>query len=250
MKSNFLKETLYRLLAAFFWILVWWVAALIVGNGYFLPSPVDTVLALFSLLSEAEFYTVVLFSILRVLCGLGLGVAVGSLLAAASHHLPFVRRLVCPVISVFKAMPVATFIIILWITLRGSLLSIFIGFMMVMPIIFQNLLDGYDSIDKTLLEVTRAYEFSAFKRFRLLTLPTLLAFFAPALITSIGLAFKSQIAAEIIAYTNESIGQYIFDSKYNGQHDKVFAWALVIVTVSILLEYLTKKLLWRFKNES
>jgi NitT/TauT family transport system permease protein len=114
-----------------------------------------------------------------VFAGLSLGVLFGAGLAVFSHSFSFVRAILNPVISVIKAMPVATFIIILWITLRGSLLSVFIGFMMVLPIIYQNLLDGYDSIDKSLVEVTEIFEFSSIKRFKLLIFPALFSYFCP-----------------------------------------------------------------------
>ena len=248
MRNKLLTKIGWGALVTAFWLLLWQGLSLLVSNAYFLPSPIETFLALVRLLSESEFYLVVLFSFIRVILGLLLGITVGIVLAVLCHHIPIARKFLTPIISVIKAMPVATFIIILWITLRGSALSIFIGFLMVMPIIFQNVLDGYDSIDKDLYEVTVIYEFSAFKRFKLLTFPTLFSYFSPALITSIGLAFKSQIAAEIIAYTNKSIGQYIFDAKYNLNTDTVFAWAIVIVLFSILLESVTKSLLRRVKK--
>ena len=248
MSSKVLKKAACHLAVFTFWILLWFLLSLFVGNSYFLPSPFETLLALIGLLSGATFYKVALFSLFRVLFGLFLGVMIGTALAVICHRFKLVRMAVSPVISVIKAMPVATFIIILWITLRGSALSIFIGFMMVMPIIYQNLIEGYDSLDKNLLEVTEIFEFSTLKRYRMLILPHLCSYFIPAFITSIGLAFKSQIAAEIIAYTKDSIGQYIFDAKYDLKTDLVFAWAVVIVSFSVLLEYLAKKLSRRFKK--
>ena len=62
-----------------------------------------------------------------------------------------------------------------------------------------------------------------------------------------GLAWKAEIAAEIIAYTKKSIGQGINDAKYNMDTPTVFAWTLLIILFSILLELGTKKLLRRFK---
>ena len=250
MQNKVCKKLIFGVLITLFWLLVWECAALIVNNSYFLPTPIETLFSLFELLGSGSFYKVAALSLLRVILGLALGVIIGSALAVTSHRFSAVRSLISPIISVIKAMPVATFIIILWITLRGSALSIFIGFMMVMPIIYQNLLDGYDSLDRNLYEVTEVFEFTPIKRFRLLIFPTLFSYFCPALITSIGLAFKSQIAAEIIAYTKDSIGQFIFDAKYDLQTDRVFAWAAVIVSFSIILEFVTKKLLRRFKYES
>ena len=243
-----MKRLLIYLGVTVFWIGIWWIFALIVNDSYALPSPLDTAKSLFRLLKESYFYEVIAFSLFRVLVGLFLGIFVAAILSCASAHLTPVRLLVSPLISVMKAMPVATFILLLWLTVSGQVLTVFIGFIMVMPIIYQNLLEGYDSIDKNLLELTFVFKFSRIKRFRLLTLPTLLSYFSPAFIKSIGLAFKSQIAAEIIAYTNHSIGQYIYDANFALDTPTVFAWAFVIVCFSIGLEVVCRKMLGRVKN--
>ena len=114
-----------------------------------------------------------------------------------------------------------------------------------MPIIFQNTITGLDSIDKDLIEVTKVFGFGFVKKLKLLILPSLKSYIFPAVITSVGLAFKSQIAAEIIAYTKNSIGQYIYDANYSLNTSLVFAWAVVIVSFSIGLENICRYLLRR-----
>ncbi len=247
-KTAGLKKFALCLSVFIFWIGIWAIFALIVDNSYFLPSPIDTLRSLIGMMGSLYFYKVILFSLIRVLAGLTVGLLSGILLGALCHLFPIVKSFISPVITVIKAMPVATFIIILWITMWGSALTIFIGIIMVLPIIFQNTLEGFDSIDKGLSEVSQIYELSFSKKIRLLIFPTLFSYVYPALITSVGLAFKAQIAAEIIAYTKNSIGQYIFDAKYNLNTPEVFAWAVVIVIFSIALELLTKLLGRRVKN--
>ena len=243
-----LKKSVSVLLIFLFWIAVWWIAALIVGDGYFLPSPKDTLLALIDLFGQKSFYKVVLFSLLRVLLGLLSGIVVGTALAFVCHRINIIRSLVSPIISIIKAMPVATFILLIWLTLRGSALTVFIGFIMVMPIIYQNVLSGLDSLDKNLYELTEVYGFNYVKKLKLLIFPSIKSYLFPAIITSVGLAFKSQIAAEIIAYTKDSIGQYIYDANYTGTNtDVVLAWAVVIVSFSIGLEAVCKYILGRVK---
>ncbi len=248
MQNKALKKLLIIAFVTVFWISVWWIFSALANDSYLLPSPVDTSVALIELFGKAYFYKVILFSFLRVLFGLLFGIVIGSALAFICHKNKIIRSLTSPIISIIKAMPVATFILLLWLTLRGSTLTVFIGFIMVMPIIYQNVLSGLDSIDKELIEVSTAYEFSRLKKLKLLVFPAIRSYFAPAVITSVGLAFKSQIAAEIIAYTKDSIGQYIYDANYGLNTDTVFAWAVVIVTFSIGLESLCRLLFRRVKN--
>ena len=244
MKSKFIKT----LLPIFFWCLVWEGAALIIGSNFLLPDIIATIKALLVLLTGAGFYKAILFSLIRVVLGLALGVLAGFVLAVLSNKFEIFNTLISPIISVIKSTPVATFILLLWVLLSGDMLSIFIGFLMVVPIIWQNLLDGYKAIDKELSELCDVYQFSYKKRVKLLILPTLKRFFAPALITSLGLCWKAEIAAEIIAYTKNSIGQGINDAKYLMDTPTVFAWTVVIVVFSLCLEKGTKFLLGRTKK--
>ncbi len=247
MKSKF-KKCFGTALIAVFWIGVWYLAALLVDSILLLPTPHDTLLALIELLGTVEFYTVVLFTLARVALGLLLGIAAGVLLALLCHKFDLLRRVISPAISVIRATPVASFIVLLWILVSGNALTVLVAFLMVMPIVWQNTLDGFKSIPKELIEVADVFELSFKRRFNVLLLPVLSGYIIPAVITSVGLAWKSEIAAEIIAYTKNSIGMYINDAKSFMLTPTVFAWTSVIVIMSILLEAFIKRLLVRWKK--
>lgn len=245
--KNKVNTLLKFLLPICFWISIWEILALIVNHSYFLPSVSDTFSALFTVITSTSFFKVVFFTFLRVISGLVLGIIFGVLLALLSNRFTIIETLISPIIAVIKSTPVATFIIIFWVMLGGEMLSVFIAFLMVMPIIWQNLMDAFKSIDKNLSEVCDVFEFSFAKRMKILIFPALLKYFIPAVITATGLAWKSEIAAEIIAYTKNSIGQYINDAKYGFDTATVFAWTLIVITLSIVLENITKYLLRRVK---
>ena len=250
MKSSTIKNNLFKLLrgsvVALICFGVWELGALAVGNSYFLPRVEETVVALLRLISKPVFFKFVGLSLLRVLVGLTLGILSGIILALLSHYFKLSTSLISPVISIMKATPIATIILILWFMMTDAELSIFVVFLMVTPVIWQNVYDGYSSISNELREVCYAYEFSFFKRIQILVLPAILKYFIPALITSIGLAWKAEIAAEIMTYSN--IGRSIQDFKtLSYDSASVFAWALVIITLSMVLEKITKLILGRIK---
>ena len=230
-----------------FWLLIWEFLALIIGNETLVPGVPKTFLALVDVLTSAKFFKVVLFTFLRILGGLFWGILAGIVLAFFSHKYTIVNDLITPLITVIKSTPVATFVIILWILLSANALVIFVAFLMIMPIIWQNLMDGYKSIDKDLSEVCDVFEFSFIKRMKILIFPALMRYLIPGIITATGLAWKAAIAAEIIAYTKNSIGQQINDAKYFYETPTVFAWTIIVITLSICLEKMTKYLLGRIK---
>ena len=225
---------------------IWELAAVAVGNSFFLPRVGETMLALSNLVRVDGFFGIILKSLGRVLTGLVLGIVFGIILATFSHLLPASHHLISPIISVMKATPIAAIILILWFTFTDASLAIFVVFLMVTPIVWQNVYDGYRSISKEMLEVCCVFEFSYLKKLKLLIIPTVVKYLIPAVITSIGLAWKSEIAAEIMTYSN--IGRSIQDYKtlfYDTP--SVFAWAVVIITLSLILESITKYFLKRIK---
>lgn len=246
--KNKLKSAAASTLIVVLWIGVWHLAALLLNNGLFLPSPKDTASALLELMSTAKFYKVVSFTFLRVLSGLLMGVVLGILLAIFCHRFYIVKRIFSPIISVIRSTPVASFIVLLWIMLDGSTLAIVVAFLMVMPIVWQNTLDGFASIPKELVEVAQVYELSLKRKYEVLILPVLSRYIFPAVITSVGLAWKSEIAAEIIAYTKDSIGMHINDAKSFLLTPTVFAWTFIVIVMSLLLEWTMKKLLGRYRQ--
>lgn len=71
-------------------------------------------------------------------------------------------------------------------------------------------------------------------------------FFISACSVSLGLCWKSGIAAEVIGLPKGSIGEKLYQAKIFLNTGELFAWTLVIIIVSIVFEklfiYLLKKL--------
>lgn len=250
MKSSTIKNNLFKLLrgsvVALICFGVWELGALAVGNSYFLPRVEETAASLLHLISKPVFFKFVGLSLLRVLIGLTLGILSGIILALLSHYFKLSNSLISPVISIMKATPIATIILILWFMMTDAELSIFVVFLMVTPIVWQNVYDGFASIPRELDEVCIVYELTVKKKMKLLIFPTLVKYLIPAVITSIGLAWKAEIAAEIMTYSN--IGRSIQDFKtLSYDTASVFAWALVIIFFSLILEGVTKYFLRRIK---
>ena len=110
-------------------------------------------------------------------------------------------------------------------------------------------MDGFKALDKRLIEVTNVFEISGIKRFKLLVFPTLIRYFVPAVLTSVGLAWKSGIAAEIITVAKNSIGYEIKTNKDYFNSDYMLAWTLVVVIISVIFENGIRFLVRRFNSD-
>ncbi len=230
------------MIAALFWIGVWQTLALILDLGFVFPRFDDTVVKFFGLLITGSFWMTILLSLLRILLGFLIGALLGCLLAPLTHHIEIARAIISPAMTVIRSTPVASFILVLWCLIGKSFVPTAIGVLMVAPIVWQNLMDGYGAVSRELDEVCFIYRLSTMKKIRLLVLPTLMKFLLPALVTASALAWKSGIAAEIIVYAKNSIGREITDAKNFFESELMFAWTIAVVLLSILIELLIKRL--------
>ena len=222
-----------------FWLLLWWLAATCaVKQELLLPSPIRVLTRLGDLASQRDFWEATISSLCRIfggiLCALFSGIFCGILTAKFT----FLRELLSPVLAIIKATPVASFIILalVWIS-RGNL-PVFIAALMVLPIIWTNIEQGICQIDSKLLEMARVFRFSPTKRLFHITIPSVLPYFAAACKTSLGLAWKAGIAAEVLATPPRSIGKELFEAKTFMETTDLFSWTVSVIILSICMEKL------------
>lgn len=235
------KNKIKILCGVIFWVAVWQFAAMKIGKEVLLASPESTLKALINLCGQSAFWSTIKFSIIRILLGFILAVIAGVVLALFSAKLEIVRILFSPLFSVIKAVPVASFIILILLWVRSANLSICISFLMVLPIIYTNMLQGFLQVDKKLLEMAKVFRMSSRKKMLYIYIPQILPYFTAACTTALGLCWKSGVAAEVIGLPSGSIGNRLYESKLYMDTRETFAWTIVIVIISFLVE---KGFLW------
>lgn len=227
-----------RLGAVAVWLLLWQLASIAVGLPLLLPSPLAVLLRLGQLCTGADFWLTVASSLLRILLGFLLGVLFGTALAGLCWRFRLIDALARPLLGVLKSTPVASFIILALVWVKTTWLATVISFIMVLPLIYANVREGIDSADRQLLEMAQVFRLSRRKTFRYCYLPAILPFFLSAISSALGFAWKSGIAAEVLGRPARAIGSQIYDSKIYLETPDLFAWTLVVILLSVLLERL------------
>ena len=250
-----LRSALHALLPPAFWLGAWQLGALLLerhlegrGNELLLPYPATVAAALWELAGTPSFWATVAVTLGRVWAGLLGGVLLGCLLAGLSCASPWTYRLLAPPIRVVRATPVASFILLVLLWTGRSRVPAVIAGLMVLPVVWENLVRGIRSTDPQLLELARAYRFSRGKTVSLIYLPSLRPHFLSALTTSMGLAWKSGVAAEAICWPRPGIGTQIYNAKLYLEIPQLFAWTAVVAALSLILERLLGLLLERWKG--
>lgn len=232
------------LAAVVFWLCVWQLASMMIGQRLLLASPLQVCRALLALLPTAAFWQRALFSAARIVSGFLLALAAGAACAVLAAVFRWAEALLRPLMLAVKAVPVASFIILALLWLRGTGgLSVFISFLMVLPVVYENVLAGIRAADEKLLEMAAVFRVPLWRRVRALYAPAVLPYFRSACAVGLGLCWKSGVAAEVIGISGGSIGEALYNAKLLFATDELLAWTVVIVLLSLAFERLFLRLL-------
>ena len=237
-KSFFKRAIVRKFLVAFFWLAVWELVCIIVRQEILIVSPVRVFQRLLELGMTADFWLTTFHSMLRILYGFLIAVGAGTLLAVLTHVSGIAYDLAHPILSIVKATPVASFIILALVWIKTPGVPVFTAFLMVVPVVWQNVTNGILKTDKKLLQMADSYQFGKWKTVVKVYIPSVMPFFMAACTTGMGLAWKAGIAAEVLAASRFSIGGQIYNAKIYIETADLFAWTAVVILMSVILEKL------------
>lgn len=238
-----LREGVFILL---FWFIMWAFIAKII-NSSIVPSPISVYGVLVSLLSKHSTYVAISGSLNRVLISLIIGILSGLFMGILAGMSPLVERLVKPLEMLVKSTPIVCFIIILWLYFDKTKVPSICGVLLCCPIVYTNVIQGYARVDLELINMSRVYKVPLMRRVFKLYLPSVLPYLFAGILTSIGICWKATISAEVISILDGSIGMHIYNGKVLLEFDHVFAWTIIIIFCSVLIEYFTKSLMEKVK---
>ncbi len=232
-----MRKLLKYSLIALFWLGLWQIVALRVGEELLLPSPISTVKALWELCKTELFWKTVGTSFLRILTGilisLGLGI-VGGILAGI---FPIIRDLFSPILAVIRATPVASFIVLLVLWMNRDSVPAVISVLMVLPVVWEGVRQGIATTDPKLLEMAKTFRLPFWRKIGRIYVPSVYPYLISATRASLGMAWKAGIAAEIITMPMTSIGRQIYYSSNNLQTAKMFGWTVAVILLSVVVDF-------------
>ncbi len=233
-----MKKKSFTLAGAALWLIIWQIGAMLLDQKILLVTPVDTAKRLVELVPQWDFISSVLFSAGRILLGFAAGLAAGTALAVLAGRFAVIKRLFAPLISAMKSVPVASFTILALIWVSSKNLSALVSFLICVPVVYSNMLEGIQALDPGLSEMARVFDIPAGRRFAGVYLSQLMPYFKSASKLSIGLCWKSGVAAEVIGIPDGSLGEKLFMAKVYLETADLFAWTVVIILLSWCCEKL------------
>jgi NitT/TauT family transport system permease protein len=179
-------------------------------NACLLPPPADILRAFAHLSSGGELLGDAAASLRRVLTGVFFACLAAFPLGALSAWKPRVRAYLRPLVELFRPIPPIAWIplAVLWFGVRGDRASNFITFLAAFFPLYVNVFSGFRSVERLHLDAARCLGAGRLMLLFDVALPSALPFLITGLRLSLGFAWMSVIAAELIA-SNSGLGYMI-----------------------------------------
>ena len=151
-----------------------------------------------------------------------------------------------PSVSLFKTLPIAVVILLLWVLLKKDLAPYYIVGVVVLPVVYEAVLIGLENISSDILdEVKLSCGVTPKVIFKVL-LPLVFPAILTALVQSIGLGLKVLVMAEYIMNTEYSIGnEFIYYKDLAMDMEYLYAWSIILIifvlSSEILISFFSKK---------
>lgn len=225
------------------WLVVWQLASMALDSALLLPGPLDVCARLAALVPTTAFWQRVCFSLARIAAGFALGALAGVLGALAAARWRRVDELLAPFMTLAQSVPVASITVLALIWLRAANLAILVVLLVVLPLVYENALNGLRATDRALDDMAALFALPVTRRMRFLVLPQLYPHLSAALTTALGMAWKAGVAAEVIGMPAGSLGEAIYDAKIYFDTAGLFAVTLAVVLASALTTQLVRLML-------
>lgn len=241
--KSLLKKTAIGIGIAAFWILLWYTVTAIINNPLIFPNPRETLIRLCELTTTKSFWIFTAKSLFRIITGIIIAIPAAVIISVICTHSRIFKHFFEPAVLLMKTTPVVSFILIAIFIFDREIIPSVITFVMIFPVLYRNLCEGIKQTPNNLLEMARLFRIPWHLKIKNIYLPSTMPYFCSALTTSVGLAIKAGIAAEVVAYIPDSIGKKLSDAKSYMEPADLLAWTAVIIIMSLILEKLISLLL-------
>ena len=246
--SRILRKALELCVPIAVYIGIWLLLSMLVGSSLLLPSPKETGAAMLRILGSADGWRSVGATLLRILSGYLIGCVVGILLAVLTARFKVLAWLLNPLRTLVKTTPITSFALILLISIVSGAVPVAVAAIVVVPMIWRTTEEAILGLDPNLKEMSKIF-LTPWKQFRFVTLPQVFGQVFAAASTALGFAWKAVVTAEILAHPQFGIGNQMYLNKLYLESDELFAWTLIVIVCSVLVEKGLEKIVKKARAE-
>ena len=235
-KNNKLLNLIPTIISILCLVVVWSVVALAVNDEQVLPSFYQTVIKFFSLFSYDEFYSAYFGTMLRSLISFLISFLLALFLVWIFQKHKTIKKFIEPIIAIIRVLPTVAVVLLLLLWTNTFVAPIIVTILVVLPTTFLSLSNAFASIDNDAVKMCEFFNVSKKDIFIKVQIPQIKPYLYSSIGAGLSLNLKLMVAAEVLAFTASSIGNYIYLSNLYDDTIIMMALVLSVVLTGLIIE--------------
>lgn len=236
------KSKSYTLLSCIFFLGLWEVIAILINNDIYIPRIEQVICAIDAIFKQQDLFKVIFSSFYRTSVSYVLAVVFSMIFGVLGVVYPFFKYFMEPINSFSKTIPTMVLVVLSLVWFDKDKTPFVVGFAIIFPILYEGIRNNLIHIDKKIIEMTKIYEVSLKDKIKKIYVPVIKFYFMSIFVSTFSLTFKVVIAGEVYGQPKFGIGSQIQLEKVNFNTSGIFAWIVMIIIISLVLEILNKTL--------
>lgn len=218
-------------------------AGAVKGDVLVFPGVGEILRAFLHLLGEGQTWRMIGTTLAHVALAMAASTLLGVILGVAMGLSAFFHRLMQPLMALLRAMPMIVLIVIVMVVTKYERVPVIASTMILVPMIAEAVCEGCRRIDRELIDVYRMN--SAFNLTVLchVHLPLMEGYLRQAWVNAAGMAVKLAVSTEYLVQTKNSLGKAVYQSFYFFDYQDIYAYALIMVLLVLLVGELPQALM-------
>ncbi|MEG0857175.1 MAG: ABC transporter permease subunit [Terrisporobacter sp.] len=239
------KNKLQVALSCVILLFLWEIIAIKIDNDIYLPTLGQVLISIKEIVFTDRFIIDVISTLGRCIISFITALGVAFILGIISYSRSWFKNFLTPITTLASAIPNMVLIVLALIWFNKESAPYIVVFIMVFPVLYDCILGSMNSIDKGILEMANLYKIGTKNKIMKIYLPAIRFSLISILSSTISLGFKIVIAGEVYGQPLYGIGAMIQSEKVNFNTTAIFAWIIIIVVISFLLNQIEKFLVRR-----
>jgi NitT/TauT family transport system permease protein len=244
------KNTTYIIIGILFILLIWFITSNKIDNEIIFPKISSVIRSLTNILNDKWAHNAILNTTTNLLYVILISLIISLILASLASYSSKIEEIIKPSIVLIKTIPVAVIIILLLIIIGRNKSPLMITLLVVLPLMYELILAGFKSIDKTILEEIKMTSSTNLLIIRRIYVPLTAPYIITSIIQSVGLGLKVMVMAEYITQPKNTIGYILQQEREMINISNVFAWAFILIVFVLITEISIKKAKKHFEKRS
>ena len=238
MKSSNTRNKIIYVLSILSIVAIWAIMYKIENQDLIVPSIKSTIYAVMSIIQKPVFISGVLATIFKALIAFLIAFIAGIIVGILGGLSKKIETFLEPYILILKTLPFAAIVILIIIWFNTNSVPIVVSLMLCFPVVYENILNGMKNISKELLEFSTVHKIKLNKVLKYIYIPGIKGYILSAIDSTLLLTLKIVINAEILCSPKIGIGTMLYESKMYLETAEVFAWIIIILIISFVLDFL------------